>query len=97
MPAGVVGEVTIRSVEVPLPPDESTISIGVRVMFRPVGELEATRFTVPVNPLTLAIMMVEDTVPPWVMIRLLGLAVTVKSGIITAGFTVRENVPLLAP
>ncbi len=64
-------------VEVPEPP---VTLVGDRVQVRPVaGDTEAVRATVPVNPLTGAIVIVEVPVPPTVMLTLVGLALIVKS------------------
>jgi hypothetical protein len=48
---------------------------------RPGGGLDDTvSDTVPLKPLTLEIVSVEDPVMPWEMVTLLGVAVIVKSG-----------------
>jgi hypothetical protein len=64
------------SVEVP---DPVTL-VGVRVQVSPVvGEMTLVRLTIPPNPLTAAMVMVELLVPPTFIVRLVGLAVIVKS------------------
>jgi len=56
-----------------------TMLAGVRVQVRPAGETEEVRATVPVNPLTGAIVIVEVAATPTFTLAVVGLAVTVKS------------------
>lgn len=64
-------------VEVPEPP---VTLAGDRVQDKPVaGDTEAVRATVPVKPLTGAIVIVDVPVPPTLIATLVGLALTVKS------------------
>lgn len=56
---------------------------GVSVQVRPVaGDIDDVRATVPVNPLTGAIVMVDVVAVPTWAAMLVGLAVTVKSVIV---------------
>ena len=64
VPTGVVDEVATSNVEVPVPPDERAMLVCVRLTFRPVGETNAERFTVPANPSTLARVTIEEAVKP---------------------------------
>ena len=87
-----LGELHDR-VEVPDPP---VTLVGVRVQVRPpVGDTVAVSATVPVNPLTGAMVIVD--VPAWLTLTatLVGLATIVKS--VTVKVTVAEwdNVPLV--
>ena len=67
-------------VEAPVPPPPSVILVDDRVQVRPVdGEVAAVRVTVPANPLRLATVMPEFPDPPEGKLRVVGLAVTVKS------------------
>ena len=80
-----LGEVHDR-VEVPDPP---VTLVGVRVQVRPpVGDTVAVSATVPVNPLTGVMVMVD--VPAWLTLTatLVGLATIVKS--VTVKVTVAE-------
>jgi hypothetical protein len=61
---------------------------GVRVHVRPVGDTELVRVTVPVNPLTGAMVIVDVAAVPAFTLTLVGLAVTVKSGMATLNVTV---------
>jgi hypothetical protein len=61
---------------------------GVRVHVRPAGDTVLVRVTVPVNPFTGATVMVEVAATPTFTLALVGLAVTVKSGIATLNVTV---------
>lgn len=64
-------------------PDPVTL-VGVRVHASPVvGDIVSVRLTTPPNPLTAAMVMVELLVPPTIMVLLVGLAVIVKSWIVT--------------
>ena len=76
-------------VEVPEPP---VTLVGDKVQDRPVeGDTVAVKATVPVNPLTGAIVIVEVPVPPTVRLMLVGLAVIVKScGAVTVTVTLAE-------
>lgn len=47
------------SVELPEPPDVRVTLVGLRFSVGPVGELEAARETVPVNPLRLSRVIVD--------------------------------------
>lgn len=67
-------ELTVR-VEVPEPP---RIEVGLRVAVSPADGL-AVRATVPVNPLSPVTVMVELAVEPAFTLRLVGLALIVKS------------------
>jgi hypothetical protein len=56
---------------------------GVRVQVRPAGETELVSVTVPVKPLTGATVIVEIAESPTFTVRLVGLAVIVKSTTLT--------------
>src|SRR5260370_5380567 len=56
---------------------------GVRVQVSPAGDTELVSATVPVNPWTGAIVMVEVAAVPAVVVTAVGLAVTVKSFTVT--------------
>jgi len=54
--------------------------VGVRVQVRPVvGDIAAVRVTVPVNPWRAVTVMVDVPAVPALTVKLVGLAVTVKS------------------
>jgi hypothetical protein len=94
----VVDEVEISSVEVAVPPRVSVA--GVRDMVSPAGELDAARLTVPVKPLMLVAVRVDDTAEPCVTMSRTGLAESVKSGgggvaTITEIVTECDRVPLV--
>src|SRR6266581_1712289 len=61
---------------------------GVSVHVRPAGATVLVRVTVPVKPLTGATVMVEVAATPTFTLALVGLAVTVKSGMATLNVTV---------
>jgi hypothetical protein len=82
-------------VEVPDPP---VTLVGVRVQVKPpvtTGSMLAVRATVPVKPLTGAIVIVE--VPAWLTLTgtLVGLAVMVKSVTVTVTVAAWDSVPLV--
>ncbi len=54
--------------------------MGVRLQLRPAGVEEEAKDTVPVNPLTGAIVMVDDPVVPARIVTEVGETVMVKSG-----------------
>ncbi len=61
-------------------PEPLVTLLGLRVQARPDGgETEVLNTTVPVNPFTGPIVMVEVPVPPTSMATLVGLALMVKS------------------
>src|SRR5438093_2891796 len=68
---------------------------GVSVHARPAGDTALVRVTVPEKPLTGARVMVEVAATPTFTLKLVGLAVTVKSGMATLNVTVAlcDNVP----
>jgi hypothetical protein len=57
--------------------------VGVRVQVRPAGDTVEVRATVPVNPFTGATVMVEVAALPALAAAVVGLAVTVKSVMLT--------------
>ncbi len=61
---------------------------GVSVHARPAGDTVLVRVTVPVKPLIGATVMVEVAATPTFTLALVGLAVTVKSGMATLNVTV---------
>lgn len=76
------------SVAVPEPP---VIVFGVTVHVRPAGDTAVVRLTVPVKPLTGAMVIVDVPEDPAMIVILVGLAVIVKSG---AAVTVNVTVVL---
>ncbi len=56
---------------------------GVRVQVRPAGETDEVRATVPVKPFTGATVIVEVAAVPALTATVVGLAVTVKSVMLT--------------
>src|SRR5438094_9807398 len=60
---------------------------GVSVHARPAGDTALVRVTVPVTPLAGATGMVDVTATPTFTLTLVGLAVTVKSGMATLNVT----------
>ena len=73
----VAAEPEQERVEVPEPP---VTLVGLKVQVRPAGETVEVKATVPVNPFTGAIVIVEVAVAPASALTLVGLAVIVKSG-----------------
>jgi len=67
------------SEKAPLCPADNVMLEALREIAGPDGEIEAARFMVPANPFTLLKVTVEAADEPTVMVRLLGLADTVKS------------------
>ena len=69
---------------------------GVRVHVRPVaGETVAVRLTVPVKALTGLTVIVDVPAVPALTVTLVGLAVTVKSRMLTVTVAVRDSDPLV--
>jgi len=86
-----VAEDTV-SVEVPEPP---VMLVGLRVAVRP-AEALAVRATVPVNPLTGATVIVAVADAPAFTVKVVGLAVMVKSTTLTVIVpVVWDRVPLI--
>jgi hypothetical protein len=83
-----VAEVTVR-VEVPDPP---VMLVGLSVAVRP-GDGLAVRATVPVNPLTGDTVMVAVVEAPAFTVRLVVLAVIVKSTNVKVVDAVRVRIP----
>jgi len=67
-----------------------TILVGDRVHVRPAGDTDELRATVPVNPLTGAMVIVEVAAVPAVVVTEVGLAEIVKSGTATLTAKVAE-------
>ncbi len=83
------------SVEVPEAP--SVTLVGLSVQVRPVaGEIVWLRATVPVKPFTAVTVMVEVAAEPALTVTVVGLAVTVKSRIVTVTVAVLDR-ELLVP
>ncbi len=61
----------------------NTMLAGVRVQVRPAGETDEVRATVPVKPFTGATVIVEVAAVPALTATVVGLAVTVKSVMLT--------------
>ncbi len=78
--------------EVPLPPADRAMLETLSEIAGPEGEIEAARLMVPVNPLKLLNVIVEEPEEPAVMAKLLGLAVKAKSG---CEVTMTETVTVL--
>lgn len=57
--------------------------VGVSVAVSPVALTVEVRLTVPLNPLRAEMVIVEDPEPPTGIVSELGLAVIVKSGVVT--------------
>ncbi len=79
VPGGVLRKVLIVRVAVPDPPDVSETLLELKVSLGPLGEQTAERDTVPAKPLMLARLIVTVPLPPWGMLRLLGVADRLKS------------------
>ena len=80
-----------------LVPDIVTL-VGLRVAVRSVELTVATRLTTPLNPPSGAMVIVELPVPPMDMVRDVGLAVIVKSGVVTTSVIIAvvcDSVPLM--
>lgn len=88
MPA--VAELTVR-VEVPEPP---VILVGLTVATRPADGL-VVRATVPVKPLTGEIVIVAVAEAPAFTVKLVVLAVIVKSVMVKVAVAVWDTVPLV--
>ena len=69
--------------------------VGVRVQVRPAGDTVEVRATVPANAFTGATVIVEVAVAPARALTLVGLAVTVKSRMLTVTVAEWESVPLV--
>lgn len=88
---------------VPLPVQDSVevwdapriMLVGVRVQVSPAGETEEVRATVPVKPFTGATVIVEVAATPALAATLVGLAVTVKSVMLTVTVAVWLRLPLV--
>ena len=81
------GTVTVR-VDVAVRPRKT--EVGLSVAMGPAGVTVAVRMIVPVNPAMLATVIIEVSEEPAGMLRVLGLAVTEKSGGVTTTLTVTE-------
>ena len=77
------------------PPDGTDTIVGLRVAVSPVAEETAVRLTVPAKLLTLATVMMEEPLPPCVMVRLDGLALMLKSLKLNVAVAVRTSDPLV--
>jgi len=66
-----------------VPEVPSTTLVGVRVQVNPTGVTEDDRATVPANPLRLVTVIVEVAAAFARAVALVGLAVTLKSWIVT--------------
>jgi len=60
-----------------------TTLVGVRVHVRPAGATEDDRATVPANPFRLVTVIVDAAAVPALTATVVGLAVTLKSWIVT--------------
>jgi hypothetical protein len=69
----------IESVELPVPPLDRIMLVGLRVRVGPGGELDRVRVTVPVKLLMLVRVTVEFVVTPVGKVMTAGLAEIVKS------------------
>lgn len=67
------------SVDVP----EPVRLVGLSVHVKPAGETVAVSETIPLNPLSAVTEMVEVPLPPWVKLKLVGLAAIAKSCTVT--------------
>src|SRR5437879_3203998 len=77
---------TVRT-ELPDPPEETGTLDGSRLRLGPAGVTVACKLTVPVKLLTLVTVTVDVPEEPAVMVRLLGLALRSKSGVVFAAWT----------
>jgi len=68
------------STELAVPPGARVIDVGFKLETSPDGETEAARFTVPLKLLRLVRLMLDVPHEPWLTLRLLGAAESVKSG-----------------
>lgn len=64
VPRGVEDEADAVNVEVPVPPLDRVTLVMLKASVRPAGEEESDSITVPVNPLRLVRVVVEDTEEP---------------------------------
>jgi len=69
--------------------------VGLRVQVRPAGETVEVNATVPVKALTGATVIVDVAVAPARAVTLVGLAVTVKSRMLTVTVAERLSDPLV--
>jgi len=67
-------------VDVPLPPVDRVTLETLSEIAGPEGDIEAAKLMVPLNPFKLLSVIVEEPEEPAVMVKLLGLAVRIKSG-----------------
>ena len=72
-----------------------TILVGLRVHVRPAGETVDVSATVPVNPFNGATVIVEVTAVPEFVATLVGLALTVKSLMVTVTVAAWDSAPLV--
>ena len=78
-----------------VPDAPRTMLVGVRVQVKPAGETVDVNATVPVNPLTGATVMVEVAAALANAVTLVGLAVTVKSVMVTVTVAEWDSDPLV--
>ena len=87
-------ELTVRA-EVPVPPDERVMLVGLREAVAPGGETDVARLTVPAKPLRLVRVTVDCVEEPAVTVRLDGVE-TAKSVIFAVTWMDRDVEPLVA-
>lgn len=80
MPIGALPAVTFK-VELPAPLDVRSTVDGFRLADGPDGNTMADRLIVPEKPLRLVILTVEVPEDPWVIVRDVGFAEMLKSGV----------------
>ncbi len=90
VPPAVELELQIETFEAADPPDVTFTDTGLITVVRPDGELEDETVTVPLKPLVLAIVIVENAQLPWGILRLVGEALILKSA--AGATTVTETI-----
>jgi len=88
-----VFELRVR-VDVPVPPELTTILVGDKEAVRPAGDAEVERPTVPVKPFTLETVIVVVLASPVTTVRLDGAEIA-KSVTVTVTLTEWESDPLV--
>ena len=74
--------------DVAVPPDARMTDAGLNDTVGPGCETDPVKVSVPLNPLRLAIVIVTVDVEPCVMLKVGGLVLMLKSGIVTVMLTV---------
>ena len=94
-----VDEVAVNvSMELAVPPPRRVMFIGLRLVVGPGIEMDAVSRIVPAKLLMLVTLIVDWPEEPWAIVRLPGLAESVKSaapGTVTVMFTECDKEPLV--